>query len=195
VTPEDYEAVVGGFPGVQRAAATPRWTGSWHTMFVTMDRAGGARLDDGLRGELADFVEPYRMAGHDLAFDDPIHVPLEIDMTVCVDAEHFRSDVKRALLDVLGNRALADGRRGLFHPDAWTFGQPVYLSRLYAAARSVEGVEAVEITHAGRQGQGADPKFLQDGVLTLARLEIAQLDNDRNFPEHGVLRLALHGGK
>ena len=27
-------------PGVQRAAATLRWTGSWHTVFVTVDRAG-----------------------------------------------------------------------------------------------------------------------------------------------------------
>ena len=30
-------------PDVQRAAATFRWTGSWHTVFVTADRVGGAR--------------------------------------------------------------------------------------------------------------------------------------------------------
>ena len=28
---------------VQRAAATFRWTGSWHTVFLTVDRSGGAR--------------------------------------------------------------------------------------------------------------------------------------------------------
>ena len=41
-------------------------------------------------------------------------------------------------------RDLPDGRRGLFHPDNFTFGQPVYLSRLYAAAHAVDGVDSVE---------------------------------------------------
>jgi hypothetical protein len=31
--------------------------------------------------------------------------------------------------------------------------------------------------------------------LELGRLEIARLDNDPNFPDRGVLRLALQGGK
>jgi hypothetical protein len=31
--------------------------------------------------------------------------------------------------------------------------------------------------------------------MPLGRLEIARLDNDPNFPEHGVLRLDLRGGK
>jgi hypothetical protein len=31
--------------------------------------------------------------------------------------------------------------------------------------------------------------------MKLGRLEIARLDNDPNFPEHGVLRLDLRGGK
>ena len=34
-----------------------------------------------------------------------------------------------------------------------------------------------------------------EGKLMLDRLEIARLDNDLNFPEHGVLRLTLAGGK
>jgi hypothetical protein len=31
--------------------------------------------------------------------------------------------------------------------------------------------------------------------MPLGRLEIARLDNDPNFPEHGLLRLDLRGGK
>ena len=34
-----------------------------------------------------------------------------------------------------------------------------------------------------------------EGRIVLGRLEIAQLDNDPNYPERGVLRLELHGGK
>jgi hypothetical protein len=195
VTPEDYAAVTERFDGVQRAAATQRWTGSWHTMFVTVDREAGAAVDAEMRDALSTALEPFRMAGHDLAFNGPVYVPLELEMTVCVADGHFRSDVRAGLLQTLGNAALPDGTRGLFHQDGLTFGQPVYVSAIYAAARRVPGVDMVEISGFARQGQLADPRALHDGVLRLGRLEIARLDNDRNFPERGVLRLNLHGGK
>lgn len=195
VTPEDYAVVAGGFDDVQRAAATQRWTGSWHTMFVTVDREGGAPMDDKARGRLASFVEPYRMAGHDLIFNDPIHVPLEIEMLVCVEPGYFKADVEQELLRVLGSEVLPNGKRGYFHPDSLTFGQAVYLSPIYAAARSVTGVETVEITRFRRLGDTGDTLSLKAEVMHLGRLEIARLDNNRNFPERGVLRLSLHGGK
>jgi hypothetical protein len=75
-----------------------------------------------------------------------------------------------------------------------TFGQPVYLSPLYAAAQSVEGVTSVHIPTFQRLGK-PDPQPLADGRLTLGRLEIARLDNDPNFPERGVFRLTLGGGR
>jgi hypothetical protein len=31
--------------------------------------------------------------------------------------------------------------------------------------------------------------------MALGRLQIARLDNDPNYPERGVLRLTLHGGR
>ena len=43
VTPADYAEVTERYPEVQRAAATFRWTGSWHTVFLTVDRSAGAR--------------------------------------------------------------------------------------------------------------------------------------------------------
>ena len=195
MTPDDYAVIAGRSPDVQRAAATPRWTGSWHTMFVTIDQVVGRPMAAADRAAAEVFVEPFRMAGHDVAFNDPIHVPLEIDVTVCVRADYFRSHVQAALLEVLGTTTLIDGRRGLFHRDAFTFGQSVYLSRIYAAIRGVPGVETAEITRFHRQGQPDAGRALRSGVMRLDRLEIARLDNDRNFPERGVLRLALHGGK
>jgi predicted phage baseplate assembly protein len=195
VTPEDYAAVASRMGGVQRAAATPRWTGSWHTMFVTVDRLGGAPMTRDDRERAESFVEPYRMAGYDVAFNDPVHVPLELGITICVLPDHFRSHVHAALLEVLSNRALPDGRRGLFHPDAFTFGQPVHLSPIYAAVRGVPGVETAEVTRFQRQGQPDAGAALRSGQMRLGRLEVARLDNDRNFPERGVLRLSLHGGK
>jgi hypothetical protein len=194
VTPEDYAEVAQRHPQVQRAAATIRWTGSWHTVFLTVDRFGGRPVDAGFEEELRAHLERYRLAGHDLEVDGPRYVPLEVEILVCVLPEHFRSDVKAALLEVLGNRTLPDGRRGVFHPDNLTFGQPVHLSLLYEAAQGVEGVDWVEISVFQRQGV-PDDRALLESKLSLHRLEIARLDNDPNFPENGVLRLRMEGGK
>jgi uncharacterized phage protein gp47/JayE len=195
VTEEDYgTAATKNRRDVQKAAATFRWTGSWHTVFVTVDRLGGAAVTPEFETELRAHLEPFRMAGHDLEVDDPRFVPLEVEMQICVHPDHFRGDVRRALEETLTSGELPDGRRGVFHPDRFTFGQPVYLSRLYATAQEVPGVASVHITTFQRQDE-ADPKPLQDGKLPLHRLEIARLHNDPNFPEHGVLRLTLEGGK
>ena len=52
VTGEDYARVSELDPHVQRAAASFRWTGSWHTVFVTADRVGGLAVDDEFETEL-----------------------------------------------------------------------------------------------------------------------------------------------
>jgi hypothetical protein len=194
VTPDDYAEVTMRHPQIQRAAATMRWTGSWHTMFLTIDRLGGLPVDAPFEGRIRNHVERYRMAGQDVEVDAPQFVALEVDLHVCVQADYFRSHVKQALLEVLGSTTTPDGRRGLFHPDRFTFGQPVYVSRLYSAAQAIEGVASVEVRRFQRLGQ-APTDAAESGVLPLGRLEIARLDNDPSFPEHGVLRIDLAGGR
>jgi hypothetical protein len=194
VTEADYAAAGERHPQVQRAAATFRWTGSWHTVFVTVDRAGGRAVDAPFEAGLLRHLEEFRMAGYDLEIDGPRFVPIELAMDVCVKPDYFRSDVRAALLEVFSSGRTPDGRRGLFHPDHFTFGRPLYLSGLYAAAQAVPGVESVTITTLQRQGI-ADATALATGKLEIGRLEIARLDNDRSFPERGVLRLTLGGGK
>lgn len=194
VTEADYAAVAGRHPGVQRAMATLRWTGSWHTVFITVDRQGGKPVDKTFADSVRRFVEPYRMAGHDIEVAGPLPVSLEIDMHVCADPGYFRVDVKRQLLELFSRREFADGRRGLFHPDNFTFGQTVYLSPLIAAAQAVAGVTSVQVTKFQRQGKPSNVA-LAAGKLELGRLEIARCDNDGNFPEHGVFNLTVGGGK
>ena len=84
------------------------------------------------------------------------------------------------------------GQRGVFHPDNFTFGQPVYLSSIYAAAQEVSGVSSVEIM---LKRQGSSQEGVKTGKLEIGRLEIARLENDPNFPEHGILNLIMEGGK
>jgi hypothetical protein len=194
VTPEDYQAVAQGHPQVQRAAATFRWTGSWWTVLLSIDRLGGDPVDAAFADQIRAYVEPYRTAGHDLDVNGPIYVPLEIEARVAVASDHFRSDVEAALMQLFSGRVLPDGSRGVFHPDNFTFGQPVYLSPLYAAAKKVDGVQAITIVQFQRQGRSSTIA-LQQGRLDVERLEIARLDNDPNFPDRGVFRMTLVGGK
>jgi hypothetical protein len=195
VTTDDYAAVALRCSSeVQRAAATMRWTGSWRTVFLTVDRIGGKEVDDSFETNIRQCLERFRMAGHDLEVDGPRYVPLEVEMIVCVKAGYLVSDVKAALLEVFSNRVLPDGRRGIFHPDNFTFGQPVFLSRLMAAAQAVTGVDSVEVTKFQRQGRGSD-EAIKSGRLELGRLEIAQLDNDPNFRERGSFNLMMRGGR
>jgi len=194
VTPEDYAEFTTAQQGVQQAATTPRWTGSWHTQTITVDREGGLPLDHDFESRLAGGLERYRMAGHDLNFKDPVFVALQLEMQVCVSRDYFRSDVKQALLEIFNSGVRTNGRLGLFHPDNFSFGQTFYLSPIYAAARQVRGVSSVQITRFSRQGDD-DPKPLSDRFIHLGRLEIARLENNPNFPEHGVLKLTMLGGK
>src|SRR5262249_39125358 len=86
VTPDDSaEKAQACRSDMQRAAATFRWTGSWRTVFVTIDRRGGAEIDSGVRDDLRKCLEQYRMAGHDLEVNAPVFVPLAMDMVVCID--------------------------------------------------------------------------------------------------------------
>jgi hypothetical protein len=132
--------------------------------------------------------------GYDLAVQPATYVPLEIAMTICVMPHYLRGHVEAALLEVFSNRVLPNGHLGFFHPDNLTFGEGIYLSKLIAAAQSVAGVENVTVTTFQRFYQLPNQE-LENGILPLGALEIAQLDNDPSFPEHGNLRLDMRGGR
>jgi hypothetical protein len=194
ITMADYDAMTELDPQVQRAAATPRWTGSWYTVFVAVEPRGGGDPNLALQTNLKRELERYRLAGEDLEVDAPQYLSLDIELTVCVDPGYFRSNVEQGLLQVLSNRILPDGRKGVFYPDKFSFGQTVYLSPLYVAARSVAGV--VSVTATRFQPQGVDTnQYLDAGAMKLGPLQVARLDNDRNFPNHGQLTLVMEGGK
>jgi hypothetical protein len=194
VTMADYAAMTELNPQVERAAASLRWTGSWYTVFDAVEPYGGGQLTPSFKKTLKRGLERYRLAGQDLELDSPQYVSLEIALTVCVDPDYFSSDVEQALLQVLSSRILPNGQKGLFYPDNFTFGQTVYLSPLYAAARAIAGVTAISATTFQPQGVATN-QYLHAGEIKLAPLQIARLDNDRNFPDHGQLTLLMEGGK
>lgn len=193
VTEEDYSEVTQRHEEVQKAAADFRWTGSWNTVFVTVDRKAGLEVDESFREEIDNHLENYRLAGYDLEINKPVFVSLEIEFEVCVKEGYFRSNIKETLLKVFSSKQLADGKRGFFHPDNFTFGQPVYLSRLYKTAIDIEGIGSVVATKFQRYGK-VPKNEIENGILQPSSLEIIRLDNDPSFPEHGKINFIMNGG-
>jgi hypothetical protein len=196
VTEADYAEVAARHPEVLRAAAQFRWTGSWRTVFVFVERRNGLAVDANFKATIRDFVEPYRMAGYDLEIEGPLYASLEIAMLVCVKPDYFQSQVAAAVLQKFSNRLFSDGTPGVFYRDNFSFGQPVYLSLLYQAAQSIPGVASASVTTFKRQtAPASDTSALNAGRFVPDRLEIPRCDNDPNYPEHGVFSLTLGGGK
>ena len=193
VTADDYSVMMEREPSVQRAVATRRWTGSWYTMFITVDRRGSDTLDSAFEAELAAFIERYRLAGHDVEIDAPRFVALDIELKVCTKAGSFAADVQRRLLEIFSADVLPSGDLGFFHPDRLTFGQPVYLSQVIAAAMQVPGVAYATPLRFHRLGLNPAGE-IAEGRIAMARLEIGRLDNDPNAPENGRIRFDVTTG-
>jgi predicted phage baseplate assembly protein len=194
VTAEDYGDLASKYPGVHRAVATLRWTGSWREVMVAIDPLGKAEAEEPLLRKVEEYLLPYRRMGHDVRVSGAEYVPLCLELEVYVLPNFLRGHVEAALLDVLSNRVLSDGNRGLFHPDNLSFGDPVRLSRIVSKAQSVTGVESITVRKFERLYEESN-REIETGVLALGPLEIARLDNDPNLRENGLLRLEMRGGR
>ncbi|MFF9479733.1 putative baseplate assembly protein [Streptomyces sp. NPDC014733] len=194
VTAGDYAALAGELPGVRRAAAEIRWTGSVQEAHVAVDAAGTEEPPPALLDAVGHALERYRRIGHDLVVRPARWVPLDVALTVCAAPGHQHGQILAELYRVLGGRALPGGRLGFFHPDAVTFGEPVRLSRLVAVAAAVPGVQSVVVSRLRRMFH-EDRGEREAGVVRLGPLEIARCDNDPDRPENGRLVIELGGGR
>ncbi len=185
ITMADYEAIAERNTQIDEAVASLRWTGSWYTVFVAAESKGGGNLTPALRKTLTRFVNRYRLAGQDLELHSPQYLSLKIELTVCVDPAYFQANVRKGLLASLNK---------LFAPDAFRFGQTVYLSPILAAARKVAGVTSVTASVFEPQGVH-DTSFAALGQIKPNPLQIARMDNNPSYPSHGQLTVKLQGGK
>jgi hypothetical protein len=199
VTTADYQAAAQAFTDpdgrrpIQRANAAFRWSGSWVSVTLGVDPTRVEGLSAQLRGSLLSYLDGVRLAGYDLDVTDATFVPIDLAIGFCVVAGFFPATVEQGILQILSNGELPRGGKGFFHPDNFSFGDNLYVSRIHAAVMGVAGVRSARITRLARLHTGnpdADTRLnLAQGFLAIGSNEIIQLDNDRNFPERGVLTL------
>jgi hypothetical protein len=202
VTEADYAQVAMRVEGVAGAVARFRWTGSWLTVFLIVDAHDRDALDAGLAEQIKEYVQRFTQTGYDLEVRPATYVALDIELFVCVAGDRFRTDVEQAVGRALSARRLPDGTLGFFHPDRFGFGQPLYLSALYAAAAAVPGVESVSARRfSGYYDDDPLPARpittanLDAGLITVGDIEVLELLGDPSLPERGVLEITTGGGR
>ncbi|MEO7244842.1 MAG: baseplate J/gp47 family protein [Rubrivivax sp.] len=202
VTLADYVKRAEEVSGVSRAVARYAWTGSWRTVRIAIDPAGfsavgDARSDalwDELRPRVADHLEAVRLIGEDLELRPPRYVPLEIHVNVCAGEAYWREDLRFVLEQEFSDGWTSDGRRGFFHPDAWTFGQDLHRSAIEGRIARIAGIEhVVRITmkrfSAPLRGRpGAE-------LLEIGFDEVVLLANEPDHLERGLIRFEIQGGR
>jgi hypothetical protein len=194
ITMQDYANVAESNSQIEDAAAQTRWTGSWFTVFVAAEPRGNVAMSKSVLRSVTRTVNQYRLAGEAAFVEPPQYIPLQIALTVCVDAESFALDVEEALLAVLGSGCQSNGQPGYFDPNNFELGKPVYLSPIYAAARTVPGVTRVTATVFEPQGQNTNV-YLRKGYIPMGPFQVAMLANDPSLPANGRLTLKMQGGR
>lgn len=192
VTLGDYVRRAEELPEVSRASARYAWTGSWHTVRLTIDPAGTRVPEDELRLKVARHLDAVRLIGEDLEIRPPRFVPLDIRVALCVRADVWTEDVRFFLEQEFSDGYTPDGRPAFFHPDRWTFGQALHASQIVGRALAVPGVEHV-ISVTLKRWNEATPGT--DEVASLRHNEIIQVVNDRDHMELGFIEFDVRGGR
>lgn len=192
ITADDYAAVAALNPDLQGAQAALVWTGSWYEADVALDPWQRTAADPQVAGATDAAVQAalyrVRRMGHDLRVQPAVYVPITLRLAVCALPGYDRGHVKAALL-----ARLVGVPGGYFTSDQLSFGQSIYLSRIVAAVMAVPGVLCVSVDEFHRYAQPSN-RELENGLLPLASHEIAELANDPDHPQRGLIEIDVQGG-
>ena len=194
VTAADYEAAAETLTFVEKAATSFRWTGSWMTVFTEIDPEGGSNISVDEEIEVVELLNRYRLAGYESYAPAPDYVSLDLVIEVCAATGWRNSDVEASVLDVLGSSTRPDWATGFFFADRFSFGSPLYRSRLEAAIQGAAGVAGVRGIRYRRRGAFSGFRRLPE-VFTPAPTQILRIDNDPSWPERGTIRVIVEGGQ
>lgn len=202
VTLADYVKRAEELSGVSRAVARYAWTGSWRTVRIAIDPAGFTAVGDErsdalweeLRPRIADHLEAVRLIGEDIELRPPRYVPLEIHVVVCADEAYWREDLRFVLEQEFSDGWTADGRRGFFHPDEWTFGQALHRSAIEGRIHRIAGIKHV-VSITMKRFSAPLPGVPGGELLEIGFDEIVLLANDPDHLERGLIRFEVQGGR
>ncbi len=207
VTLSDYTRRAEELPEVAHAFARYAWTGSWRTVRVAIDPKGTTEFSDAHRQKTVNHLDAVRLIGEDLEVRAARYVALDIFLQLCAHPDYWPEDLACELAMAFSTGHTPDGRQGFFHPDGWTFGQPLHASHLVGRAFEVTGIERVTLVSMRRwqAGRGSSPAVVtvqpedmpmdEVDTLAVAPFEIIQVANDPSQLENGRIQFDIQGGR
>jgi len=193
VQPDDYGEQAEKLDFVQRAQGTPRWTGSWLSMFVAADPFGAFALTPDQRAQLQAWMDCVRQTGREVVVRDPKPLSIDLEITVCIEPFAYASQVLALVQDVLVGSGGGRNTKPFFSPDNFTFGMPLRRSALEAAIQRVPGVRFVGPMRIRARGVRGPIPF-DDLFFPVNEDQVLQLENDPLRPDAGRLTLIAQGG-
>jgi predicted phage baseplate assembly protein len=196
---DDYrELVMRDFPlQVQQARATLQQVGTRNVVTVVFDPASAVRDVEKLKKAIQARLNRYKRMGHEVDVRQAQYVGLDIQLKVTASSGYLRGQIHRELMVLFGAGELIDGRKAFFHPDNLTFGDSIYLSRIVAEAKKINGLANIIVTRLARHNDdaAAAQQHLDDGVLTLGAFEIPSVSNNAAAQNRGKILITMEGGK
>lgn len=193
VRPEDYGTQAERLEFVQRAHGTPRYTGSWTTMFAAADPFGANSLTSEQREQLENLMNCVRQTGRDVVVKDPKTLTIDLIIKICVEPFAFAAEVGAQVQELLVGRGGGRNSTPFFSPDNFTFGTPLRRSALEALIESVPGVRFVEGMWVREHGVST-PRAFRELLLQVDPDQVIRLDNEPLHPESGSLTVMTNGG-
>lgn len=182
VSATDYAALALNFPGISKAAAT--WisnnsvTGRAIThpyVQLTIATVDGTPIQGTLlASNLRRFLDDHRDPNVPLRFQDFSPVYIELIVEVEIDGHYPLSATLDKVQAALSQGKNADSTFGYFALQHLQFGQPIFLSAVYAEVQNIPGVADAAITSLRRVGPGtADPVGTAPHDIIVRPTEIA----------------------
>ena len=190
VRAEDFADILGRIDDFEQVGSVQRWTGSWHTRFLTADPFGAQSLRSDQEQLLFEAGNAIRMVGKHISVGQPSYRAIDLNIILCLEPDAYFGQVKREVLTALFGRPDI-GENGFFHPDNFTFGDPLSRASLEAVIQSVSGVRGIDLIEMRSDFVSGFEPFTES-ELTLGPSEILVLGNDPTRPDQGRVKIYDH---
>lgn len=158
VTTDDYRDLLLQVPGVGKAEAV---VAGWNEMVLYVAPAGAVtEPSDLLKRDVLAYLEPRRMATTTLKVIGPRAADIYLEATINAQPYFYAVDVQDAAEDAIAS---------YLGFDAVSFGQPIYLSKIYDLIQSLPQVSSLNVTRFDRDPVGT---IAAEGLIALEPFEL-----------------------